>query len=57
MGISTKMEREPQSTRQMCSIQTEEGKAERERKGIRMGLVFLRGSCEGEKEPTFCKTS
>ena len=31
MGISTKMEREPQSTRQMCSIQTEEGKAERER--------------------------
>ena len=23
-----------------------------ERKGIRMGLTFLRGSCEGEKEHT-----
>ena len=27
-------------------------KKKRERKGIRMGLAFPRGSCEREKEPT-----
>ena len=27
-------------------------KREREREGIRMGLALLKGSCEGEKEPT-----
>ena len=29
-----------------------EQKKERDRKGIRIGLAFLRGNCESEKEPT-----
>ena len=35
----------------------EQMKREREKKGIRTGLTFPKGSCEGEKEPTSWETT